>query len=148
MSAASRATSTAVATGDSHIRRMQRRSVVDAVAHVADDVSAMFEREDDAKFLHGRDARKDGGFLGHVAKRRVAHLVEFASEDGRTGFQAHLRANVLGDQLIVSRQNLHLNAIAFHGRYGSGGILGRRVGKCQKAGQDERVLVFCRESVV
>ena len=56
---------------DADVGGVQRRRVVDAVAHVADDVAAPLEREDDPVLLRRRDAREHRRLLGQVAERRV-----------------------------------------------------------------------------
>ena len=56
---------------DADVRGVQRRRVVDAVAHVADDVAAPLQREDDPVLLRRRDAREDRRLLRQMAERRV-----------------------------------------------------------------------------
>src|SRR5438874_1886229 len=50
--------------GYTHIRRMQRRGIVDSVTEVANHVAAVFQRVDNPVLLHRRNAREHGAFLG------------------------------------------------------------------------------------
>ena len=59
MSAASLATSTALVDRNADIGGVQRRSIVDAVAHVADDVAGLAQRENDALLLVRLDLGED-----------------------------------------------------------------------------------------
>ena len=74
MSAASRATSTALGDRDADVGRVQRRRVVDAVAQEADDVAAALERQDDrGSSARATRARRRVRLLGDRPERRVGH---------------------------------------------------------------------------
>ena len=57
---------------------VQRWRIVDAVAHVTDDVSGLAQRKDDAFLLVRIDLGEDRGALGQVPQRFVAQLARFA----------------------------------------------------------------------
>ena len=72
MSAASRATSAAPVDREADIGRAQRRSVVDAVAEIANDPALRLQREDD-RVLLPRDTRKKGG-LEHARGKAASSI--------------------------------------------------------------------------
>ena len=80
--------------GDAHIGGVQRRRVVDAVAHVADHVAAVLQREDDAVLLHRRDARENGGLLRPMCPARRRWCARVRRPARWSVLQAHLLANV------------------------------------------------------
>ncbi len=61
---------------DADIRGMQRRRVVDPIAEIADDMSALLQRQDDPLLLVGIDLREHGGPFGNVPQSLVAQLVQ------------------------------------------------------------------------
>jgi hypothetical protein len=65
---------------DAHVGRVQRGRVVDAVAHVADHVAGLLQRQDDALLLVRVHLGEDRGALREMPQRLVAHLVEFGGE--------------------------------------------------------------------
>src|SRR6516162_10284239 len=56
---------------DSHIGCVQRRSIVDPVPQVTDDVSTVFQSTKDPELLHRRHTRKDRGLLGDVPQSTI-----------------------------------------------------------------------------
>ena len=57
-----------------HVRRMQRRRIVDAVAEIADDVAARLEREDDAVLLRRVHAAKQIDCVDPSLQRVIVQL--------------------------------------------------------------------------
>ena len=121
---------------DAHVGRVQRRSIVDSIAHVSDDVAAMFQRHDDAVLLRRRHPREDRGHLGDVRQRGIAHALQFIAEHDLARFEADLAADVRCDEVPIAGDDLHLHSVPPQRGQGFGGIRQRRVGKGQKTCQD------------
>ena len=85
--AASFATSTPFMTEMPHVRCVQRRSIVDPVADVADHVPTCFEREDDPVLLLRRYAGEDRAILRLDGQRRIVHGVDLVPVTMRSVFR-------------------------------------------------------------
>ena len=67
--------------GNAHIRRAHRRSVVDAVAHVAHDMAALLQGGDDALLLRRRETGKDIVLLRQFAQLRFIQAKKLVAGD-------------------------------------------------------------------
>ena len=56
---------------NAHVGRMERRRVIDAVAHVSHHVASTLQRENDSVLLGRRDPREDGRLLRQLTEGRV-----------------------------------------------------------------------------
>src|SRR5258708_4735873 len=104
--------------GDADVGGVQRRGIVDAIAHVADHVAAVLESQDDAVFLGRRDTGKNRGLLGHMGQGAIAHALDFLAEHNLAGIQSHPDADVAGDQNTVPGNDLHLLPTTAQANYG------------------------------
>ena len=129
------------------IGRVQRGRVVDAVAHVSDDVSASLERENDPVLLRRRDAREHRRLLREMAERRVVDPRDVLAGHDLLIVQPMRSADVTGDQLVIARQDLDGDAVALELRQHLADIREDRIGEADEAGQHEIGLVVARVGV-
>ena len=94
ISAASLATSTALATEIPTSAAVKGRRIVDTVAQKADDVAPMFEGKDDAVLLCRRNPGKDRSLLGNMAQGRIGHSLNLFAQDDAFYVQADLGSDV------------------------------------------------------
>src|SRR5208337_3473306 len=97
--------------GNANIGRVKRWCVVDAVTHEPNRMAVVFESQENAILLSRGNASEYARLLGIVGQRRVRHAIEILAGDDFAGFDAYLRADVPGDAVVVTRYNLHVNAI-------------------------------------
>src|SRR6266446_3237052 len=140
MSAASLATSTAVAT-DTPTSAVWMEGASLMPSQEADDVVATLEREDDAVFLRGGDAGEDGRLLSYRGESAVGHALDLVATDDAGTVEADLTADVLGDKLVVAGEDLHHDAVAAERAERLGDAFHRRVEEGHEAGEHELTLV-------
>ena len=135
----------AIHDGNADIRGVQRRSIVDAVADVPDDVPACFQSEDDPVLLFRRHAGEDGAVLRLVGQSGIVHRVDLVAGDDAVGCQPHVVGDLLGHILVVAGHDDHGDAILLQ-RFenGKNPLLGR-VEEGREPGQ--RHVLFGRQRV-
>ena len=95
---------------DADVGGVQGRRVVDAVAHVADDVPGLLQGQDDALLLVGIHFGEDGGAFGGVPERLVAQVIQVVSGQQAADRQVHRLRDVPRHQLVVAGDDLELHA--------------------------------------
>jgi hypothetical protein len=95
------------------LAKQQRRSVVDAVTHVPDDVPPGLESQDDPVLLLRRHAREDDSVLGLVGEGGVVHGVDVAVGDDVVGRQPDVVCDLPGYVLVVAGHDDHRDAVLF-----------------------------------
>ena len=145
MSAASRATSTADDDRDADVGGVQRRRVVDAVAHVADHVAAQLERENDAVLLHRRDAREDRRFFGQMLQARYRSVRSRSSPRMIVGLSSPTCSQTWRATSSLSPVRILTSTPSrCERRERCGGVGTRRIGEREVAGKNERRLIVLR----
>ena len=131
MSAASFATSTAPVDGDADVGGVQRRGVVDAVAHVADDVPRLAQGEDDALLLVRLDLGEDVDLRRRAgaAPRRSSRRSSSPGQRPARLRSPTLRATCGGHQAVVAGDDLQRDAEPRELADGLGDARLRRVGE-------------------
>ena len=90
---------------------MKRRRVVDAVSQIANDMTAMLERNNDSVLLGWRDSREDRCLLDDLRQGGVTYSLELVAEDDASNVEANLRADVLRHELVVASQDFEQNGL-------------------------------------
>ena len=98
--------------GNAHIGRVQRRRIVNTVAHEADGMPGVFESQENPVLLCRRNASEDVRFLGVMGQRRIRHIGHFVARDNVAGIETDLRTHAGGDKVVVAGDDLDLDAIA------------------------------------
>ena len=129
MSAASRATSTALGDRDADVGGVQRRRVVDAVAQVADHVAAALEGKEDPVLLRRRDAREDRRLLGDRSERRIGHPVHLVPNEHLARSSPTCVQTCAVTRSLSPVITLTSTPSSFQRRHDLGGIGQRRVGE-------------------
>ena len=83
--------------------------VVDAIAHIANHVPGLLQREDNALLLVGIHFREEGGAFGRVPERLVMQVVQLASGQHALQWQVHRLRDVAGYFLVVAGDDLKLH---------------------------------------
>src|SRR6266542_3468996 len=86
---------------------MHRRRVIDAVAHETDDMSHFLKRQNDSFFLIGIYFDEEVRLLGGSPQSFVMDIVQLGSRQDAIRSQPDKSGDVLGDKLIVPRDDLH-----------------------------------------
>src|ERR1035438_8431854 len=129
----------AIHDGDSNIRSVQRRGIVDAIAHVAYNVSACLEREDYGILLFGGHTGEDGAVLRLVGHRGIVHRIELVADKNVICVQPYVVGDFLRHVLVVARHDNHGNAVLFQGLQDGKYSLFRRVEECRETDKCHRV---------
>ena len=144
ISAASRATSTAVST-DADIRLVQSRRIVDAVAQVADDMAAAPECLNDALFLVRVDLDEEIGVLHACKERTLGEFRQVLTGHYPVGSQADRLGEMRGNVTVVARNDLYRDASLGECRKRLPDAFLRRVEEEQEASEGEIGLVLPRK---
>ena len=105
--------------GNADIRRLERRAIIDAVTQEADDVPFAMQGIDDRGFLRRRDLGEDGSGLGQVRHlRRRDSVSSSLAEHDAVHRQSDFMADLAGDDVVVTGENLHLHAAGLQSRDG------------------------------
>ena len=102
---------------------------------------AVFECQNDAVLLDRRDTSKHIRLLDDLRESRIGHVIQFTSQHDTAAIQPNLFADMAGDQFIVTRQDLDLHAISLQRLQHLGYVRLGRIGKGQKAKQDQGLFV-------
>ena len=94
--------------------------------------------------LRGRDAGEDGRLLGHRRERAVGHALDLVATDDAGTVEADLTADVRGDKLVVAGEDLHHDAVAAEGAERLGDAFQRGIEEGHEAGEHELTLVAGR----
>ena len=115
---------------DADVGGVERGRIVDAVAQEPDDVAALLQGDEDPVLLGRRDAREDRRLLRDMAASAVSVSRSISSPGTtRAHVQTDVRTDVPRDELVVARQDLHLDAVAAEGL---------RASRARPAGPDRR----------
>jgi hypothetical protein len=90
------------------------------------------------------DAGESGRLLGRRGERAVGHAFDLIATDDAGIVESNLAADVVDDQLIVTAEDLHLDAVAAEGEERLGHTFHRRIGEGHEAGKHELALVAGR----
>ena len=112
---------------DANIRRAQRRSVVDAIAHKAHHVTFAFQQRHDTLFMQRRQAGEQRGAFGQRRQLVVAHGFNLAANHHFASIQSHFMAHLRRHQLAVAGEDLHRDAAGLQRLQRRGGGLFRRI---------------------
>ena len=123
---------------------MQGGRVVDAVAHVADDVAGFLQREDDPFLLVRIDLRKDSRESGRMQQRLVAHAVHLTTGHAASDFQSHRVGDVARDLAVVAGDDLEADAALRQVEDGLAHIGFGRIEEQQETGETQILLVGAR----
>jgi hypothetical protein len=91
---------------DSHIRELQSRAVIDAVAEETDDVPIRMKGPHDPLLLSWRQLCEDRRTVSDVRELGVAHLGHPAAEQDLARVQSYLMADLARDHLVVAGEDL------------------------------------------
>jgi len=87
------------------------------------------QRVNDCRLLSGRHLSKYGRTLGQICQGCRCQAIHLRTKDDMIDWQANIVADLPGDNVIVSSQDLYLYAALFEGSNGCGGRLLRRIEK-------------------
>ena len=141
MSADSRAMSAPVSTEIPTSALAQCGGVVDAVAEIADRVTATLEGRDDAGLLGRCQLGEERDPFGRLLELGVGHRLDRTAEQQPRGIQADVPAHLAGDQLVVAGEDLDRDAVGAEGGDRRGGRLLGRVEEGDESAQDHVVFV-------
>ena len=120
---------------DADVGRLERRPVVDAVPHEADNVPLAMQCLDNRRLLRGRHLGEHRGTL-----RRLGHLIrrhggQLRAKYNRINVQTDLPADLARNDGVVTGQDLDGHAAGLEFGEGFGGGVPRRVKKGDEAEQ-------------
>src|ERR1700674_3714215 len=81
---------------------MQRRSVVDSVSHIPDDVPGLLQRENDARFLVWLHFGKDLRVCGALHQSHITDLTKLRPRDDLRVHKSCLPAHICGHEGVVT----------------------------------------------
>src|SRR5690242_21481161 len=102
---------------------------------------ASLERVDDPVLLRGRDARKDTRAFGDPGEGGFVHRLDLVAENDPVAIDANLAADVPSDELVVTREYLHLDPVVAEPGDRLCGALEQVIGERQEACERELALV-------
>src|SRR5579871_1481354 len=135
----------AVHYGNADVRGVQRRSIVDAVTDVPDDVPAALQTENDPVLLLRRHSGKDGAVFGLVRQGSIVHGIDLVAGDDAVGRQPDIVGDLLRHVLVIAGHDDHGNAVFLQRIENCRDPLLGRVEECRKPGQ--RHLLLRRQRV-
>ena len=100
-----------VVDADAHVGHMQSRRVIDAVAHVADDVPRLAQGADDLELLVGIDAGKDRGARRAGHQRGVGQPAHLVAGQDFVDLETDEARDVAGHQVIVAGDDLERDSL-------------------------------------
>ena len=74
-------------------------------------MTIVFESQENPVFLRRRNTGENLRLLGVVRQRRVRHSIHLLASDDFAGVDSDLRADVAGDAVIVTGDNLDLDPV-------------------------------------
>ena len=127
---------------DAHVGGVERRRIIDAVPHVADDMAAMLQRHDDAVLLRGETRANTVVSFGDVAPGRChSFFPALIPSTILSRIKSHLPADRAAHQIAVAGNDLYFHSVAREIGNGFRGVRPRWIGEGKKAGQRELVFV-------
>ena len=126
---------------DADVGRMERGSVVDAIAQVAHRFARLFQGEDDLLFLIRFDLGKDVGLADSLDEGVVAERAQLGAGDNRRRCDPHLAANRRCHHAVVASDDLQRHAEVPQLRNRLVGVGFGRVGENQEAKKRHPLLV-------
>lgn len=104
-------------------------------------MTVVFQSQEDAIFLCRRYASENAGAFSCVLQRRLSQLFQIITGYDLTRIDPYLRANMSGDAIVVSRNDLCLHPVPFQRCERLGGISERFIREAQKASENQVLLV-------
>src|ERR1035441_8337873 len=129
----------AIHDGDANVRSVQRRSIVDPIAHISHDVPAGLESENYPVLLLGGYAGEYNAVFRLVGHGGIVHSVELVADKNAVCVQPYVVGYFLGHVLVVARHDNHGNAVLFQGLQDGKYSLFRRVEECRETDKCHRV---------
>ena len=124
-----------------HVGRLQRRTVIDAVAEKADHVPLAAQQTHHARLLRRRQLGKDARALRQIGQRHVVQAVDAAAQHHLARVQADFAAHLAGDDVVIARKDFHGHATVRQCLERGGGALLGRIEEGDIAGQGQARLV-------
>ena len=118
---------------DADISSLEGRTVIDAVAKKTDDVPVAMQGINDRRLLRRGDFGEYGRGLGQTRYLIGRKRLDLTAENDPVYRQADFVADLPGDDIVVPRQDLHLDAAGLQCRNRRRGRFLWRVEKCDVA---------------
>ena len=133
---------------DPDIRGVQRRRIVDAVAHEADDMAEPLQRQQDPKLLLRVDPAEQVDPRQLPDQRLLREMRQRVAGEHPRDRHADLGEDVAGHELVVAGQHLHGDARGRHRLDRRPGACFRRIEENGEAGENQVALVGDRGGLV
>ena len=112
---------------------MERTTVIDAIANIADDIAGTFNRNDETRFLVWFDFGKNLSHPNSLDQGRITHRLDLLAGNRFRIFQSHFLTEGLSNQMIITSDDFQLDPKGIQASNGGRNFGSERILKDDKA---------------